>query len=410
MRALKRFVRGILPERLILGLFHRPRAWLVALWYGFPARRIAVIAVAGTKGKTTTAYLIAELLRQAGHPVALMTTAAVRIGDVEQMNTFKMTTPSAWTLQQFFRDAVRAQCTYAVLEVSSHAIMQYRLVGVPVRYAVLTNLAPDHLEYHRTAEEYQAVHRGLITRALEVFVVNADDPHTAIVRGLARHERVYRLTDELATHLHTLELTLPGDFNFSNCLAAATIADELHVPLPTIDRTLTGPIVVPGRFERIPDTNGVTVFVDYAHSPESLEAFFGAVKQVKHQRIITVFGACGERDPLMRPIMGKIIDAASDIVIVTNDDPYGEDPDQIADQLLSGITTKQRDTTLFRILDRRAAIERAASLATAGDVVLVLGKGAEQFQVFADERRPWDDRTVVRDVFVQRALEAKAVA
>lgn len=398
MQALKKAVRSIVPESFIRTMWHGPRAWLMASANGFPARKLTVIAVAGTKGKTTTAYLAAELLRQAGHRVALLSTAAVRIADDERLNRFKMTSPSPSVVQGFLGDAVKAGCTYAVLEVSSHALSQHRFAGVPFKYAIVTNLASDHLEYHASTKEYQEVHRKLITPLLKCLVVNGDDPNCDVVRGRAKKERVFETGDEIALRLGELELTIPGDYNFKNAHAAATLADELQVPWSVVSKALQGELTVPGRFERVAVDTGANVIVDYAHSPESLEAFFAAAAPLKKKgRLITVYGACGERDPHMRPGMGASIDRWSDVVIVTNDDPYGEDPEAIADQLVSGIVNKHRDETLFRILDRRQAIASAIKMADKHDVVAILGKGAEQYQIIGDVRRPWDDREVARE-------------
>lgn len=398
MSPIKRAVRNIVPEPVIRSLWHHPRAWVMAAKNGFPARKLTVIAVAGTKGKTTTAYLATELLRQAGHRVALLSTAAIRIADDESLNRYKMTSPSPGVVQKFFADAVKAGCTYAVVEVSSHAITQHRFAGVPFRYAIITNLASDHLEYHATTKEYQETHRKLITPALTALIVNGDDPNCEIVRGRAKRERVFETGDEIAKKMEELDLTLPGEHNFKNAHAAATLADELQVPWSVVSRALQGDMPVPGRFERVAVDTDATVIVDYAHSPESLEAFFAATAPLKKRgRIITVYGACGDRDPHVRPAMGASIDRWSDVVVVTNDDTYSEEPESIAEQLVSGITNKHWDETLFKILDRRQAIAHALKLAKKGDIVAVLGKGAEQYQVLGELRRPWDDREVVRE-------------
>jgi UDP-N-acetylmuramyl tripeptide synthase len=394
----KGLVRKIVPESAVRTLWHAPRAYLFAASKGFPGHRLTVIAIAGTKGKTTTAYLTSELLRAAGHRVALLSTAAIRIADDEKLNPYKMTSPSPQVVQRFFKDAIAANCTYAVVEVSSHAITQFRFAGVPFSYAIITNLASDHLEYHATTEEYQVVHRKLITSKLKALVVNGDDPNCAVVRGIARRERVYQAGDEIAERLAELKLTMPGEYNFRNAHAAATLADELQVPWSVVSKALQGDITVPGRFERVEAENGANVIVDYAHSPESLEAFFAAAAPLKGKgRLITVYGACGERDPQVRPAMGASVDRWSDVVIVTNDDPYGEDPELIAEQVISGIANKHWDDTLFKILDRRQAISHALKLAGKHDLVVVLGKGSEQYQVIGSVRRQWDDREVVRE-------------
>ena len=335
---------------------------------------------------------------QAGHRVALLSTAAIRIGDDERLNPYKMTSPTPQAVQRFFSEALAARCAYAVIEVSSHAITQYRFAGVPVSYAIVTNLASDHLEYHTSTKEYQETHRRLVTPRLRALVVNGDDPNCEVVRGLARKERIFQAGDEIAQKLGELALTLPGDHNFRNAHAAATLADELQVPWSVVAKALQGPLIVPGRFERIVAENGATAIVDYAHSPESLEAFFSAAAPLKGTgRLITVYGACGERDPHVRPGMGAAIDRWSDVVIVTNDDPYGEDPEAIAAQ----VTSRHREQEVGRDAlpdprsppgDRARPEDREE-----GRPRLRPRQGSEQYQVIGGIRRPWDDREVVRE-------------
>ncbi|MBI4143096.1 UDP-N-acetylmuramoyl-L-alanyl-D-glutamate--2,6-diaminopimelate ligase [Candidatus Uhrbacteria bacterium] len=404
-----RTLRRIIPKSIINTCWHLPCAVLAAVWFRFPARRLTCVAVAGTKGKTTTTVLTARMLAAAGHRTACVSTAVVCFGDREEMNTEKMTTPSAWWIQRFLRRAVAAGCTHAVLEVSSHALLQYRTFGIPFSVAVLTNLAPDHLEYHRDAREYQETHRLLCTSSLRALVLNGDDPDLQSFACAGIATRTFSAHGALADRIRALPPALPGEFNVMNALAAATAADALGIPWDVIVRALTDRTPVPGRLERIEAGQDFTVIVDYAHSPESLERVLGIVggltpraSRLAPPRTIAVFGACGERDPKKRPIMGAMLDRYADVVIVTNDDPYGEDPEQIAQGLRAGIRNKRVGETLFQILDRRTAIAKAIALAQPGDLVLILGKGAEQWQVFRDKRIPWDDRTVARELLSKR--------
>ena len=397
MRHLRGIFRRHIPKFVLNACWHLPRAVIAVYWFRFPARRLTVVAVAGTKGKTTTTILTARMLAAAGHRTACVSTAVVRLGDREELNALKMTTPSAWWLQRFLRRAVAAGCTHAVLEVSSHALLQHRTFGIPFAAAVLTTIMPDHLEYHRTAKEYQETHRKLCVPSLRTLVLNGDDEHLQSFACADVPTRTFSVHGAMADRIRALPLLLLGEHNIANAAAAATVTEAIGVRWDAIAAALSDSESVPGRLERIDAGQPFTVIVDYAHSPESLTSAFDAVAVLQPKRIITVFGACGERDPNRRPPMGTILDARSDIVIVTNDDPYGEDPEQIAAGLLSGITNKTRDQNLFVILDRRAAIAKACTLAQSGDLVLIAGKGAEQWQVFKNRKIPWDDRVVARE-------------
>lgn len=392
-----RFFRRLIPKEVINFAWHLPCAVFAACWFRFPAKQLTCVAIAGTKGKTTTTILAARMLVAAGHRTACVSTAVVRAGGPEELNALKMTTPSAWWLQQFLRRAVDAGCTHAVLEVSSHALLQHRTFGIPFTAAVLTNLMPDHLEYHRDAREYQETHRKLCTPTLRTLVLNGDDEHLQSFACTGIATRTFSAHGVLADRIRALPPALLGEHNVANAAAAAMSAEALGVSWDAIAVALRDPAPVPGRLERIDVGQPFTVIVDYAHSPESLTSAYDAIAALHPKRIITVFGACGERDPKRRPPMGAVLDTRSDIIIVTNDDPYGEDPEQIASGLLAGITKKTRDRDLFVILDRRAAIAKGCALAQSGDLVLIAGKGAEQWQVFKDRRIPWDDRVVTRE-------------
>ena len=442
-----RKIKKLIPRRGIETCWHLPNAILANMVYGFPARKLNVIAVAGTKGKSTTCQLLTRILEHAGNKVALLSTITIKIGNDEKLNYVKMTTPSAWFIQQFLRNALKAQCTYVVLEVTSHALAQYRTWGIPFQYAIITNLMPDHLDYHKTAEDYQHTHVKLLVPSLKKLIVNLRDEgsqkitHTwgladvgedptecdgtsrsnlpagkyaclnptsakPQVPSLVVHGKnpsiptVLPLTtkNQLSENLRQWNIPLLGEFNFQNALAAATLSKALGIPLTNIQKALEDPGTIPGRMETIAAGQPFSVIVDYAHSPDSLTALFNVLKPLDHKNIITVFGACGDRDASVRPTMGNILDTHADYIVVTNDDPYTENPEKIANDLLRGITYHPINLSTFVTLDRRAAIAKAISLAKPSDLVLVLGKGAEQWQVFHNKKIPWDDRTVVREI------------
>ncbi len=416
-------LKKVVPRSLVNVAWHLPKALLANILYGFPAQKIKVIAIAGTKGKTTTTYLTAQLLEASGERVALCSTALVKIGEDEQLNDLKMTTPSVFYLQGFLRKAVNAGCTYAVLEVSSHALKQFRVWGVPFEVVVLTNLSPDHLEYHKDARDYAETHWRLFGAQTRTVVLNGEDPDVAMFKEAAAKKVMVGTTvqDDLAVqNIHheqgfmmatvhtqgqsmTLRQSLPGEFNIWNTAMALGVMSALGKDVRKAVEATTTLKSAPGRMETLTLDAPFSIVVDYAHSPASLEKFFAAVKPFVSNHLWVVMGACGERDPVQRPIMGRLLAESADGLIVTNDDPYGEDPEQIANQLIQGIQQAGRleaGKSWWKVLDRRQAILQAMSMAGEGDVVAILGKGAEQWQVFADKKIPWDDRRIAAEAWM----------
>ncbi len=423
MGKMKNLLKKMLPERIILCFWHYPKAVLAALFYNFPARKLIVIGVAGTKGKTTSAHLISQILEAAGKKTALISTASVKIAEKEELNKIKMTTPSPFYIQKFLREAVRAGCQYAVMEISSHALIQHRTFGIPFHVVVLTNMMPDHLEYHKTAENYSSSHQKMLKPCLRHLILNGDDsnlkffletPFLAgqkIIYGIRNKETIFAKDIHLGltassfkveTPDDSIEINLPllGKFNIYNSLTALAVGLSQKIKLKNIKNALEKSKGAPGRMEKIDSGQNFQVIVDYAHSPDSLNNFFEAVFPLKKNTIITVFGACGERDASQRPLMGKIIDKNCDYIIITNDDPYGESPEKIAKEVMSGVENKEIGKNIWKILDRTSAIKKAVALAQKDDLVLILGKGAEQWQVFKDKKIPWDDRKITKEILI----------
>ncbi len=420
---IKKIIRKFLPEPIIIFLWHLPQSFLAALIHRFPARKIIVIGVAGTKGKTTTCNLISQLLEGAGQKTAMISTALVKIGSKTELNNIKMTTPSPFFLQGFIKKAVKEKCQYLVLETSSHALVQYRTLTIHFKIAVLTNMMSDHLEYHKTKEDYTDAHLKMVSSHLEYLILNGDDPNLDKFKNLtlsSGKKIIYGLEnkrDILGTNLSLnskgssfqvksvqslieIKTALLGKFNIYNSLAAITTALSQNINLAIIKKTMSQIVDTPGRMERINCGQKFEVVVDYAHSVDSFRNLFELVSSLGVRKIITVFGACGDRDPTVRPLMGKIVEQNSDYIIITNDDPYSEDPEKIAQGLLNGMI--ERKEKIWKILDRREAIRKAISLAQEGDLVLVLGKGSEQWQVFNTQRIPWDDRQIVREILHEK--------
>lgn len=426
LRLLKKIIRAVLPsENLVNYCWHLPVEILCALYYGFPGRKIKVIGVAGTKGKTTTAYFIAQLLEGVGKRAALYSTAAVKIAGKEELNTQKMTTPGRGFMQALLKKAVQAKCDYAVLEISSHGLKQFRLVGIPFSVIVLTNMMPDHLDYHKTSQDYTLSHQRMIGRKTKVVVYNAEDQYLKSL-SLPQTYRVsfgqnsdcdmrinnVRAEDQgtgftLSFKRKTYAYWIPtlGDFNVYNTAAALGALRGIGIDIAELKNKVAALVPAPGRMEKIANNLGLTVIVDYAHSPDSFEQVFKAMTPLPSSKLIAITGACGDRDSRVRPKMGKLLGEYCDYVVLTNDDPYTEDPQQIIGHLLKGLSAlpkMEQNKTYWMIMDRRSAIEKGLSLACPGDIVLILGKGAEQWQVFKDKKIPWDDRQVAKEILQKK--------
>lgn len=447
---LKLSLKKIFPRGFILWT-HKLRAMAAAFLCGFPGRKIKVIGVAGTKGKTTTTNLIAAVLEKAGYKVAMFSTANMRLAGKEFLNTVKLTTPSPFFLSKFLKKAIDEKCDYAVVEISSHALVQHRLYGIDFKKAVITNLMPDHLDYHRTADEYTRVHLKMIGPKTEAVIVNGEDGAVRNlqakiesdnlklkilqfgfakvsdfrgygvrlsgneVRFRAEHQNlpcqiissISSFSQGMASQgrdLGEFVLNIPGNFNAYNALAAITLGISEGIDPDKIREALAGVAGVPGRLEKIKISPGqdFEVVVDYAHSPDSLRNVYEAVKPYVKNRLIAVLGGTGDRDKTYRSRAGALADKFADIVVVTNEDPYSEDPEAIIDQVWAGIKNKKPDETLFRISDRKEAVEKAVNLAQKGDTILITGKGSEQFMIWGDKKIPWDDRKVAREALEKR--------
>lgn len=428
---LKQVLRRGIPSAW-LARFHQAQAVMVNVRYGFPARKMKLIAVAGTKGKTTTANLITHILESNGHKVAMLSTANFQIGKEKWLNDVKLTTPSSSYVQKFLARARRAGCEYAVLEASSHGMVQHRYWGVNFATALITNLTSDHLDYHKTFENYKKAHWALVNDHLRHLIINYDEPNAReilvapgnylttlyglkdfavakdhstklLARSIVFSENETGFAVEIEGRLEKFTCPLVGEFNVYNALAAIAVCSAQGVSVEQIRQGLRTAAQIPGRLEKIDEGQDFEVMVDYAHSPESLEKVYAAVKPYVKGRLIAVLGGTGDRDKTYRARGGALADTYADVVYVTNEDPYSENIESIIDQVLSGIKHKRLEENLFRIVDRRAAIETAIKSARSGDMVLITGKGCEQFMIIKDEKIPWDDREIARAALRKRA-------
>lgn len=417
-------IRSLIPAPLLDG-YHRAQGVVAATAHGFPAGKLQVFGVTGTNGKTTTCFLLHAILTEARRQTGLATTVQFSDGRTAWRNTKKMTTTNSWQLQRLLRSMVGLGTTTAVVEVTSHALVQHRVFGIPFDTVVFTNLTHDHLDYHKTPDEYRAAKERLFAMPHRVSVVNADDrsasfflqyPATRVLRyGLiakdlevtARQlkETTEGSTFELVAEGKTVQvhLKLPGRFNVLNALAAAAAAYGSNIDLDVIAAGLATVSLVPGRMEELSAGQPYRVLLDYAHTPDALKQVLEGLKATTKGRLIHVGGATGNRDRSKRPILGALSGQYADIVIVTNEDPDNEDPQLIIDAVLAGVQrgggkAKQfvLNENLFTFLDRAEAIRTALRLAEPGDTVLVSGKGDESSMVVNGQLIPYSDRETIR--------------
>ena len=434
--SMKRFFSQAIPQGL-KNYYHLAQAFFACVYFRFPARELKVIGVTGTNGKTTTVQFIARILERAGKKIAVASTINFQIGGQKWVNASKFTTLSPWELQSFLRAAARAECEYAVLEISSHALDQNRVWGVPYAIAVLTNVTREHLDYHKTMAEYRRIKRKLFFSAKQA-VINSDidDPeyfHTHSNKTVLFYSVKNSQADAFAEKIEleragtdfTLKgarfhLNMPGLFNVENALAALCVARLLEIDFSVARETLKSIGGVPGRMERVPNTRGLNIILDYAVTPDAFEKLYASVLPFKlpDTQVIHVFGACGERDRGKRPEMGAIASEYADMIILTNEDPYYEDAERILDEIEQGVSNKKKNPArnigqgvvngYFRIFDRREAIHKAITLAKSGDIILITGKGAEMTLAVRDKRIPWNERRVIEEELAKISVKPTA--
>jgi len=403
-------------------------AHLSAAFYRDPSREMRTVGVTGTNGKTTTAYLLASIFEASGVRCGVLGTVAYRVGpspaDVREATR---TTPEAPDVQKLLREMVDHGCGACAMEVSSHALSLRRVDGTTFAAAIFTNLTRDHLDFHSDMEDYFRAKRRLFEMLPRdaPSLLNVDDPRGASLADAGGRPVTYAisrpadispgplsfslegLTFDVRTPRGTVHVrsSLVGRPNVYNILAAVSTAVALDLPFDAIERGLRALAGVPGRFEIVSrPADDVTVVVDYAHTDDALKNLLETARPLAKGRLITVFGAGGDRDRTKRPLMGAVAGSRSDVIVITSDNPRSEDPDRIIDEILRGVTqdTRREEMRLLTIPDRREAIEKAVALARAGDLVLIAGKGHEKYQVIGGKTLPFDDVAVARDALAKR--------
>ncbi len=421
-----------MPERL-LSAYHYLVALAAAVRYGFPSRQIVVIGITGTKGKTSTANFIWSCLSAGGIHAGIITTANIRIGEREILNAYHMTMPGPFTIQRLLRQMVDAQCTHCVIETTSEGLKQHRHAGIQYDIGVFTNLFPEHLPSHGGSFDAYREMKGRMFASLgthprknidrrrveKIIIANAASEYAPYFSSFPADRKltfaVGKKADYTAEDVRSSDsgvafkvgdtgfrLSIPGAFNVSNALPAVIISRLMNIDDASIARGLSSLSIIPGRMERIEEGQNFALFVDYAHEGESMRNVLETADSMRTPggKIIVLLGAeGGGRDKAKRPIMGELTGKMADYVVVSNVDPYEDDPQEILEDIARAAEKagKTRDENLFVIEDRRAGINKALSLAQTGDIVLITGKGAEQSIVIGGRSLPWDDRVVVRE-------------
>lgn len=431
---MKKLLKKILSQNTIRR-GHKYQAIFANYWHGLPSRKLKVIGVTGTNGKTTTCNLIAKIFEEAGYKVGLATTINFKIGKKEWVNESKMTTIGVFELQKLLRDFVNAGCHYAIIETTSHAIDQFRTWGIKYEVAALTNITHDHLDYHGTFENYRDAKLKLFLNAKKAILNSDDKAYSYFEKNIVNKPMLsyglYEKADitarkimyETDSTLFTavtpkgqvaIDLKLPGKFNVYNALCAIGVSLAQEIQLDVIKSALEKVHTIPGRMEKIDisDKNykqDFTVIIDYAHTPDAIEKIYQTLTPIAKGKIIHVFGACGDRDRTKRPIMGAQAGRYADYIILTNEDPYTEDPQIIIEEVAKGVprgATKENPKKLgknfFKILNRKEAIAKAIALAQKDDLILITGKGAERCIVSGDKKIPWSDKETVIELLKMR--------
>lgn len=420
---MKEILKKIIPL-FLLSWYHFLLAFLGAIIYYFPSRRLKVIGVTGTNGKTTVAEMISKILEEAGYKVALMNSIRFKIGEQEKPNILKMTMPGRFEIQRFLKQAVNAGGQYAVLEVTSEGIKQHRHRFIDFDVAVFTNLAPEHIEAHAGFENYKRAKGKLFQTTKNIHIINLDDENAQyFLQFPAKKKYTYGLNQgDVNNRDIKLQLSLIGDFNIYNALAAICVGISQGISLEACQKSVEKIKGIPGRMEEV-ISQPFKVFVDYAFTPNALEQVYQTLANLHKlpfaniresqiradSRMICVLGACGGgRDKWKRPVLGQIAAKYCDEVIVTNEDPYDEDPREIINQVAQGIggigvnqrTYRRKSASTYKILDRREAIHKALEIAGAGDVVVITGKGSEPWMCVAGGKKiAWDDRQIIKEEF-----------
>lgn len=377
--------------RTLKNLYHFISSFFAAVYYRFPSRHLTVIGVTGTDGKTTTSTLIYHLLKTGNKKTALISTVAAYIGDKQIDTGFHVTSPNAWQLQRLIKEIADSGFDHLVLEVTSHGLDQHRFLGTHFDIGVLTNITPEHLDYHPSFDHYLAT-KAKLFRSISLAVLNqTDSSYQKIKSNLSPQTQILAYHSSILNSKldQTVKSQFKQTYNQLNATAAILVAQHLDIPDNTIMAAISSFPGIPGRMQSIKNTHNINAFVDFAHTPNSLKNVLTQMRKQTKGKLIAIYGAAGLRDHHKRPVMGKIGSELADEVILTAEDPRTESVWSILDQMTSTIT--QNIGHVFKIPDRAQAIRFGVQIAKPGDTLLLLGKGHEQSMCFGTIERPWSD-------------------
>lgn len=413
LNRLKRLIPYRFWPRLI---YHRLKGKYYAKKAKYPAKNMLVIGVTGTDGKTTTSQMIFHCLKYADKKAGMLTTTTFAWNDHVETNETHKTSLSPKALNHYLKKFQSHGVEYLVLESSSHALDQGRLAGIPIHTAVITNLSHEHLDYHLTMEKYREA-KAVLFQKSRFGIINGDDPFLEPLTHISTENLTFGIENtndihytDLTTNTHGLEATIHfqgqryhiaipmfGEYNILNAIACISACTTVGLTIEQCVAALSSFHGVPGRMEKIELGTDYTVLIDYTITPQAYRIALSAVKKIDSGRLIAVFGACGDRDQAKRPIIGKIASELCDVVIVTDDEPYFEDPQQIREMIVKGVEPKNKDKVTV-INDRREAIKHALKIAKPHDIVMIMGMGNETSRVIKDKTIPWNEREVIKEL------------
>ncbi len=409
-----------LPNQILVENTRSAYAYISAAFFGHPERKLKIIGVTGTNGKTTTCFILKSVLDATGHKTGLLGTVKNIVGDKEYPAA--LTTPDCYDLFGLFDEMVKCGCEYCVMEVSSQALDQRRVDGIHFDAAIFTNLTRDHLDYHGTFEAYKDAKHMLFENS-SLAVVNIDDESAAyMLEGTNCRNVTFSINSDNCDYsakniriaasgvkyellssgnIGRIHFGVPGKFSVYNSMGAAVCLVEMGIDFKAVLDALVACKGIPGRMEIVPTDTPYTVIIDYAHTPDGLENVLGCVREITEGKVITVFGCGGDRDKTKRPIMGEIAARLSDVAVVTSDNPRSEDPETIIEDITAGIG--KHDSKVIVDSDRMSAISKALEIAQKGDVVILAGKGQETYQILASGKIHFDEREVVAKILSEKA-------